>query len=263
MMYYYYKIGIRGFCCEMNTLMLWIEDEVIKKKKNAKVFVDSSSSPYFKKFNIFEVFEMNQYFIKTTPPWVNCFVSADKIRSSKMGAKSGIAPEVWREIFTPTKKFRWKIRQLTRNLKLNDQIACFHIRMGDKIGAKPYRRKIEDRKYDFEEYFEKIKNLNIHTIFVMSDDYRVLKDANDYFFQKKLNYNVASVISKKLLGHSTIENVKNKKIYNINELGRFLAEIEMAKKSKIFVGSLKSNVYRFIRNQSGQPKKLIDVSRRN
>ena len=87
------------------------------------------------------------------------------------------------------------------------------------------------------------KQLNI---FIMTDDYKVINEFNNFTKKKNINANVWTLCPKNYDGHSTILIKNNNYNYSEIEMVNFLTEIEIAKNAKYFVGTRSSNIWRFI-----------------
>jgi hypothetical protein len=131
------------------------------------------------------------------------------------------------------------------NSKINRSIgggnyAAFHIRRGDKVAETTF----EDRVYYAKEYMYKLiaPDLKIDTVFLMTDDYNAINEFNE-------NYPTIKFISLADMndqGHSQDEfNKLDRKEIRRNAVKLF-AEIEIARNSKIFIGSRGSNIFRLI-----------------
>lgn len=138
----------------------------------------------------------------------------------------------------------WKVKPSVNSRICQDKIimkgdyVAFHIRRGDKIVSG------EDGFYGINDYVDKLKEINdtIKDIIVMSDDYSVFLELKE----KYTEFNFQTLIKENEKGHDQAEfNNRCKKQREEDMIG-LLTEIEMAKNSKIFIGSQKSNLYRLI-----------------
>lgn len=123
-------------------------------------------------------------------------------------------------------------------LDIGSDYAVFHIRRGDKVTTG------EDKLHDIKDYMERFLNLDtgIKTIFVMSDDYSVFKELKSLF----PSYNFVTLIIPSAKGHNQDDfNSKSDSEKEISSLN-LLTELEVARNSKVFIGSKKSNIFRLI-----------------
>ncbi|MBB6327908.1 hypothetical protein FHS59_003551 [Algoriphagus iocasae] len=142
-----------------------------------------------------------------------------------------LTPEISKEIEEKKRKF---------NLESIENYATFHIRRGDKVA----QATMEDRVYKVEEYIEKLNYLNssIKTIFLMTDDYKVFLELKDVAPNFNI-YTLSNPISTGHDQHTFNKNTAEKK----RQLGiDLLTELEIARKSEIFIGSRGSNIFRLI-----------------
>ncbi len=138
----------------------------------------------------------------------------------------------------------WKIKpEILSDIKnakisIDHDYAVFHIRRGDKIKTG------EDNFYPVEDYMNKLKSINssIKTVFVMSDDFSVYTELKNKF----LDYEFITLISDSKKGYKNSDFNQMKKSQKKVEIINLLTEIEIARESKIFIGSFRSNLYRLI-----------------
>lgn len=125
-----------------------------------------------------------------------------------------------------------------KKICLRNGYAVFHIRRGDKLVSG------EDNYYPVEDYMNKLKSISssIKTVFVMSDDYSVYTELKYKFGE----YDFITLISDSKRGYDNYNFNQMKKHQKRSEIINLLAEIEIARKSKIFIGSYRSNIYRLI-----------------
>ncbi len=127
--------------------------------------------------------------------------------------------------------------------KINSEIPtepyiCIHIRRGDKITSG------EDKEYNINDYIKTLSKLNsnVKTIFLMSDDY------NAYLELKKNlpEYNILTKLNEDKIGHNQkkFNSLSQEKIKKETIL--LLTEIEIAKRSEVFIGTFASNLFRLI-----------------
>lgn len=135
-----------------------------------------------------------------------------------------IKPEIWKKIEKKLPK---------------EKYVCIHIRRGDKIQAE------EDIKYEVQEYINALLKLNleINTIFLMSDDFSTYIE-----LRKKLpNYKILTLINSGMRGFNehtfNASSPENKK----RETIALLTEIEIARRSVLFIGTFGSNIFRLIK----------------
>lgn len=149
-----------------------------------------------------------------------------------------ILVDFWKLTPEISKEIEEKKRKL--NLESIENYATFHIRRGDKVA----QATMEDRVYKVEEYIEKLNYLNssIKTIFLMTDDYKVFLELKDV----APNFNIYTLSNPISTGHDQRtfnKNTAEKK----RQLGiDLLTELEIARKSEIFIGSRGSNIFRLI-----------------
>jgi hypothetical protein len=131
------------------------------------------------------------------------------------------------------------------NSKINASIggknyAAFHIRRGDKVAEKTF----EDRVYYAKEYIDKLidSGLEIDSIFLMTDDYNAINE----FKKNYPTFNFISLADMNDIGHSQDKFNKLDRTEIRRNAVKLFAEIEIARNSKIFIGSRGSNIFRLI-----------------
>jgi len=227
-----YQITNRGLCSELNGLCGFYESVV---NKDYQIFIDDSRSQYFKNVSIYDIFDFGDMFINKPIP-NSQMVSADEWR--KPARKNH---------FKHTESFKLKIYNNINQLNLPKVYKCFHIRRGDKVGEKHYKwtertGKKESKRYEFIEYLNN-SDRSISSIFIMTDDYKVIKEAEKYQ-EDDLYY----LTTKDQQGHSTDEDLERDRVYTETDLVKFFTEIEAAKRSTQFIGTRSSNIFRYIKN---------------
>jgi hypothetical protein len=134
-----------------------------------------------------------------------------------------------------------KITTQISNLKLPDNYVFMHIRRGDKL-------KHEANFIGFDKFICKhIEfNKNIKNIFIASDDYNTVLEANKYLQENKLDYKVYNIIDNNKKGHDTHFRLTHKNFFSEKEFINFMTEVEIARLSKHVYCTYSSNVGRYI-----------------
>lgn len=176
-----------------------------------------------------EIITIYEYFVK-----VRKYNNNERLKNKDefLLSMNKILKRIWR--FDP------KVLSDIKNKKtsIDYDYAAFHIRRGDKIESG------EDNYYSVEDYMNKLKSINstIKIIFVMSDDFSVYKELKNKF----LDYKFISIIPDSKRGYNNYSFNRMKKSEKKFEVINLIAEIEIARESKIFIGSYRSNLYRLI-----------------
>lgn len=230
-----FTIGRSGLCAELQNLIGFYY-KYIHGTEN-KIHVESAS-PYFRKFCISSLFQFPNNFT---------FGRRDLVKHKREKLYHKYFPFGF--TFDYTENFKSEIDNIINELILPDSYVCAHIRRGDKVGEKECRQAsttgvIEGKRFESSDYIHYCPT-NIDTIFLMTDDYKSIKEAKEFIDRQKLSLKVLHLTKESQDGHSEKEN--NKKIYLKQELLQFFAEIEIAKKSSTFIGTRSSNVYRYIK----------------
>lgn len=241
-MNYTYKLMKRGLCSELNSLLGFYESVL---HTDCRIFIDADRSQYFKAVSIFDIFKFPSIFINSSHR-SSTVVSSDKWRSAaKRRYKTKLTNQQCINFFSHTNDFKSKINESIAKLSLPLKYNCFHIRRGDKV-----RR--EANKYNFKEYLTQSKQ-STKTIFIMSDDYSSILEAQQY------DYNIKTLTTVKQTGHSTCADLNNNRFYLLDDLVRFFSEINIAKHAQQFIGTESSNIFRYIRNQCVDDVELISL----
>lgn len=144
----------------------------------------------------------------------------------------------------------WKFNTETLN-EINDRknqlsfldlenYAVFHIRRGDKVAIATR----EDRVYEVEEYIDRLDVLApfIRKVFIMTDDYQVFLELEE----KYTNFNFYTLAKPHSRGHDqAVFNYSSSEVKKSNAID-LLTELEIARKSQIFIGSRGSNLFHLI-----------------
>ena len=254
-MNYTYKLTTRGLCSELNSLLGFYASVI---DEDCQIFIDASASQYFKSVSIYDVFNFPDIFIDVSRP-DSTMVPANRWRKSAVRqCKTKLTTQQCAEFFSYTDAFKQKLNENITKLSLPPKYNCFHIRRGDKVGERLYKwmekqgRKGESKRYEFNEYFKR-SDQSIKTIFIMSDDYSSILEAQ----QHELNIN--TLTTEDQTGHSTDLDKDNDRHYSEEELVRFFSEIEIAKQSQQFIGTESSNIFRYIKNQCVNDVEFISL----
>jgi hypothetical protein len=255
-----YKFGKRGLLSELNSLLGLYEEQILTNK--SKIYVDSNHSVYFRKFTFYDVFKTNDIFSDQAKDGKS-IISQKRARffASRKYEKQ-ISNLDAAGAFVYQNCIYEEIRSTINNLSLPDSFVCFHIRRGDKVMEKPYEwssktGKAESKRFEFSEYLKQVPDVD--AIFIMTDDYKCIKEAKEYMSDNSLNYRLIYLTNISQDGHSTELDFLNNRAYTKDELVHFFSEIEIAKLSDCFVGTSSSNVYRYIMNTCTTKTKFISL----
>lgn len=257
-MNYAYKLTKRGLCSLLNSIIGLYEEQLLGDKKT--IYIDSSSSPYFKKFNFFDVFKTNEVIINSVTGDETPIRELHARKARKFAAKLHQTPT--KPTLNYTSEFHKEIKSVVSELNLPKIFVCFHIRRGDKVGEKLYEwtqktGRIESRRFEFCDYLKHCKN--IETIFIMTDDYRCIQEAREYINNNKLPHKILHLTDESQGGHSETLDIQNDRVYSKKELVQFFSEIEIAKQSQQFIGTTSSNIFLYIKNQCVTDVKFISL----
>lgn len=250
-----YKFTHRGLCSLLNSVLGLCEEQLLGDKKT--IYIYSSDSPFFKKVGFFDVFKTNEIIINS--------VTGDEMLISEGHARVFTHLEYQTSIkptlnYTP--ELHKEIQSVVSQLNLPKSFSCFHIRRGDKVGEKLYTwtqktGRTESKRFEFCDYLKHCED--IETIFIMTDDFRCIQEAREYISDNNLPHKILYLTNESQDGHSETLNIQNDRSYSREELAQFFAEIEIAKLSDVFVGTLTSNVYRYIMNTCTTNTKFISL----
>lgn len=153
---------------------------------------------------------------------VNCFTSCQIIA---------------REIWHFNKEVQVSIDNKIKALNIPKKYICLHIRRGDKL------REIEGNVFaNVSEYIELAKNKSsVIDYFVMTDDVRVVAELEN----KYKNYRFYT-LSDTQIGFKIETFNDSSKQFRYDSTIALLADIEIAKKSDMFVGTYTSNIFRLV-----------------
>ena len=225
-----FKLTNRGLFSELNNLL---NAYFFSIKKGLRFYVDTSESTlYFP--NGFE-----QFFsiIGDSNPPENDFLPIRGGQSSfhKMRGfckknlsylqKSKLATELKLNATTQD-----EVRARIQSLSLPKRFCAAHIRWGDKLVR-------EASQYCASDYLSKLPT-DCKDLFLMTDDYRSLKGFSNS------NLRLHTFAKSNQTGHSTKKRIARP--FTRSEVIQLLAEVEIASRSDVFVGTMSSNVSRFI-----------------
>lgn len=254
-MSYIHKISNRGMTSTLNSLLgLFIEHSL---KNKGQIYIDSSSSTYFKKVSFYDIFKTNSIFTDEKPN--NPIIIKEK-QAKKFAIrfyKLPMSVDQVSEVFSYKDDILSLIKDNIRSLKLPQEFSCFHIRRGDKVLEKPYVGKRISERFEFPDYLEKAGNID--SIFIMTDDYKAIVEAKEYLIKNELNHKLFYLTKQTQDGHSEQLDVEQNREYTKAELVSFFSEIEIAKLSSYFVGTNSSNVYRYIKNTCSSKTQFISL----
>lgn len=255
---YIFKFMHRGITSHLNSLLGLYEEHSINNK--GKIYIDSSNSIYFKKLSFYDIFETNVIFtdqIDIGKNTINLEQESRQYAFPKYHPKIPISQRS--KIFLYKKNILTEIKKQIEEIKLPQNFFCFHIRRGDKVQEKPHPHK-EANRFEFSDYFDKIKHIeNINSIFIMTDDYKVILEAKTYLQKNNLNYNLFYLTNQDQDGNASVLDYKQNICYSKEQIINFFTEIEIAKLSRYFVGTNTSNIYRYIKNTCSTETKFISL----
>lgn len=252
----------RGLCSELNNLLGFFEEQ---RHLQNLIYVDSTNSTYFKGVSIQDIFEFKHIpFVNTQP-----VSSESQIVSAKMyrrymfkGDLFKINPTEIDKVLKYTEDSKKTIKNIIDSLNLPEEYICVHIRRGDKVLEKPQAPKMGNKaealRYEIKDYFNAI-NEKIKNVFIMSDDYKAILEAKTYIRENNLNHKLFYLTNESQDGNCTIIDKKENRIYTKLDILTFFSEIEIARKSKCFIGTRSSNVFRFIISTSPKNIKFISL----
>lgn len=255
---YIFKFSRRGITSHLNSLLGLYEKHSIENK--GKIYIDSSNSIYLKNFPFYEIFETNIIFTDQIDVSNNIINLEHESRQYAYPTYQPKLPISQRsKIFCYKKNLLTEINKKIDEIKLPQDFFCFHIRRGDKVQEKPHPHK-EANRFEFSDYFDKIKHIqNINSIFIMTDDYKVILEAKEYLQKNNLNYNLFYLTNQDQDGNASVLDYKQNRWYSKEQIINFFTEIEVAKLSNSFVGTNSSNVYRYIKNTCSTKTKFISL----
>jgi hypothetical protein len=144
-------------------------------------------------------------------------------------------------------------------LRLPKNYSCMHVRWGDKVGDRPHgTRRPDAKKRQLADYFEALPE-NLSDLFIMSDDYAAVECALRHIKTNDLPIQVHTLCTPRQNGHSTKLRVNNGNNLTREELITLFAECEIAKNADHFVGTMSSNVGRYIKLIHKNPENCISL----
>lgn len=260
MKYYTFYLTTRGLCSELNSLLGFYESII---DTDCQVYINANKSQYFKTVSIYEVFNLPDIFVDTPHPKAER--AKPFIQSALRSYKTKLTKHQCNKLFSYTDNFQNKLHESINKLSLPLNYNCFHIRRGDKVNEKPSytseRKRGESLRFEFSDYMDAINSflVDVNNLFIMTDDFKCIQEGNYFLLGQKHSCKIFSLTQSNQDGHSTQLDRQNKKNVSEQELVQFFAEIEIAKYSDIYVGTLSSNVYRYIMNTCTTNTKFITL----
>jgi len=180
------------------------------------------------------------------------------IRSEKISFET--KRKVTRSILEYTDHVRTKINHRIEDANLPSSYCVLHIRRGDKVNEKPTRHEAESKRFEVDEYFSKLpRTMGLTDIFVMTDNYAVIGEINEYVSLNSLNTKIHHFCDSTMDGHATNDRMKKNNFFNSSEVINLLAECEIAKNSEYFICTFSSNVGRYIKLIHKKPENCISL----
>lgn len=138
------------------------------------------------------------------------------------------------------------IDRLVSDLNLPEKFIGFHIRKGDKG--------IEHELIDINSYVGKLEDEIIDDIFVLTDDYLVIEELNQSYFEEK----VYTLCPKEDSGYIHSEFLKAPKEVKVKKYLNLFASMDILSQSERFIGTFSSNVGMYL-GMRMDPHKCIGV----
>ena len=98
----------------------------------------------------------------------------------------------------------------------------------------------------------------IKSIFVMTDDYRVIDD----FRKVGRDYSIHTLCRREETGYSQLEFSSLDPVRKTDQIRRLIAETQIAASSDVFLGGYKSNVARFVPLWHASPERCLSIDSR-
>lgn len=262
-----YSLQNRGLCSELNSV-LGIYQKC--RELGTYSFIYGAESLYFQKILFWQVFKPHE-FLKTFPPPNSQLYKSSRafnVKEARTYARTTYKQSMSNldasQALVFQNNFEKSLLELIKSVKLPKIFNTIHIRWGDKVGDAWDRETIlrgstEAKKKFFADYFKPLKNIPIGTIFIMTDDITSIDLAKDFLKSQNLPHKIKFLTRPEQKGRSESQDLDAKKQYSRQELLQFFAEIEIAKRSKFFVGTRTSNVYRYIKNTCKSKTKFISI----
>jgi len=142
--------------------------------------------------------------------------------------------------------FNENILMVKKKINLPSQYVGLHIRAGDKA--------IEAHVFQPDKYMERVKyNTEIKNIFVLTDDYRIIKDLQSSY----PNYSFFTLCAPYEKGYKFDEFNKLEKNIQYREYAKLIASIDYLKNADIIIGTYSSNPGMFL--GMCEPKKFKGI----
>ena len=138
-----------------------------------------------------------------------------------------------------------KVNAKIEQMHLPESYCSAHVRWGDKLVR-------EAAQFHAPEYLQKLPR-NCKNLFVMTDDYESLREFEDF------GISVYSFATEKQKGHSASE--RRGSGFSRDEVVQLLCEVVIATKSDTFVGTMSSNVSRFVALRRESLKRCVSLDK--
>lgn len=255
-----------GFGSQINNLLFFLYYVSKHYKKGKSIVISNYSNSYYK-VGLSYYFRSNQYFnnisiskkLLVSNPVLNkliylliclryqfdtdhflavvrlfCFDELAKNRLLFESEVSKILTDIWK--FNP--EIQREIDMKIDALNLPDEYISIHIRWGDKIQ--------ESKLFKVAEYMQRLPRPCPSHIFIMTDDFDCIRELEEKYKEYNFIYLTRSSqkgnYTKLLFNKNAIADPENNK----KETIQLLTEIEIAKKSALFIGTYSSNLFRLI-----------------
>lgn len=250
----HYHLANRGLTSELNGLLGVCER--LHMSGGGKVFVTyPKCSIYFKHLPFYQIYKRTDVISDVPLEDAIDMDSKNTMSFARRHHLLGLPRSITSNFLQFTDYVQQVVDSTIRNLNLPEEYACFHIRRGDKVNEKlSWLSKRgpnggEAIRINFDKYLYKLKSYkDISTIFIMTDDFKVISEAKAYIEKYNLKYKLRYITPKNHLGHSTIDCRNGVFTFTISDIMTILSEISIAKLSTCFVGTYSSNIFRFILN---------------
>ncbi len=201
---------------------------------------------------------------------LNHYPSELTIESHQLKGIRAINASFVRAIYRLNDRVAELSKDVIEALELPDTYDCVHIRRGDKVDD-------EDRFYPASEYFQKLDLSSSQSpVFVMTDDYGALAEAQTTLKTRELPNRIISLCEPRHRGFD-IYDLRNQKpffshdgdsseatgsmpemIYQ--ETVQLLTEVEIARASRKFVSTNRSNVFKLVAFTHRNPDACFGIS---
>ncbi|MEM9283824.1 MAG: hypothetical protein AAGA96_18535 [Verrucomicrobiota bacterium] len=141
-----------------------------------------------------------------------------------------------------------EIESSLKRLRLPERFGAIHVRRGDKVGENlawtSETGHHEGLRVEVSEYLGAVSEKL--DLFLLTDDFQTVEEARKILASQGGHRRLFTLATGARTGHSTLERIAEERFFSEEEVMTLLTECEVARRAEVFVGTMSSNLSRYV-----------------